>query len=67
MYDCKSSLIARYGYDPKKLEMAVDFHNGGVYLYKGVVQQRFEEFIRASSKGKFFLSNIKGKYETEKQ
>jgi hypothetical protein len=67
MFDCESSLIARYGYDPAKLEMDIDFHKGGIYRYRGVTQERFEEFLRAPSKGKHFLSNIKGKYETVKQ
>ena len=66
MFDCDSSLIARYGYDPKTLEMDIDFKVGGIYRYKGVTQERFEDFLRSPSKGKHFLSNIKGKYETEK-
>ena len=62
MFPCESSLIASYGYDPKTRELRIDFHKGGVYSYADVPQEAFEEFLRSSSKGKHFLSDIKGKY-----
>lgn len=67
MFPCESSLISAYGYDPKALQLDIDFHKGGVYRYSGVTQDRFEEFLRASSKGQHFLQHIKGKYDFEKR
>ena len=67
MFDCSSSLIHSYGFDPASLEMKVKFNEGGTYVYKGMTQDRFEEFVRAPSKGKHFLKAIKGKYEWVKE
>ena len=67
MFDCDSSLIARYGYDPATGEFRVEFNQGGTYVYKGMTLERFEEFLRAESKGKHFLKAIKGKYEWTKE
>lgn len=66
MYDTTSSLIARYGYDTATSTMQLDFHNGGLYRYHEVPLAVFTEFLRARSKGKFFLQNIKGPYKYEK-
>lgn len=67
MFSCDSSLIESYGYDPKKLELDINFHKGGVYRYFGMTQERFEQFLRSGSKGKHFLAEIKGKYDFEKR
>lgn len=66
MFPCESSLIRAYGYDPETLEMDIEFNNGGTYRYSGVTQERFNEFLRAESKGKHFLAEIKGKYDYQK-
>lgn len=66
MFDCESTLIAQYGYDPKTREMRINFHKGGTYSYADVPQEAFEEFLRAPSKGKHFLAHIKGAYAYEK-
>ena len=66
MFDCDSSLIHSYGYDPDTLEFMVNFHKGGAYTYKGVTQDRFADFLRAKSKGQYFLQSIKGLYQWEK-
>jgi hypothetical protein len=63
MFECESSLISAYGYDPKALALDIEFHSGGTWRYLGVTQERFEEFLRSRSKGKHFLAHIKGKYE----
>ena len=67
MFAVESSLIARYGYDPQKQEMDIEFHKGGLYRYTGVTQEAFNAFLQAPSKGKHFLRFIKGAYPYEKQ
>ena len=58
--------ITTYGYDPATLQLDIEFHKGGRYRYSGVTQERFEDFLRSTSKGKHFLAEIKGKYEFQK-
>jgi KTSC domain len=66
MFNCESSLIARYGYDREREQLELDFHKGGVYRYFDVPESIFREFLAAQSKGKFFLKRIKGVYSYEK-
>ena len=66
MNQCDSTLIHSYGYDPATLQLDIEFHKGGRYRYSGVTQERFEDFLRSTSKGKHFLAEIKGKYEFQK-
>ena len=63
MFDANSTLIARYGYDPKSGELDIEFHSGGTWRYSGVRQDAFTAFLQAPSKGKYFLANIKLAYE----
>lgn len=66
MFPCESTLIHSYGYDPATKELRINFHKGGTYGYADVPQAAFEDFVRAPSKGKHFLANIKGAYTFEK-
>jgi uncharacterized protein YuzE len=61
-----SSNIATVGYDTDSEILEVEFHNGGVYDYFDVPETVFNQFLEASSKGKFFHRNIKGEYKWEK-
>lgn len=61
-----SSMIQEVQYNPEELILTVMFNKGGAYDYRGVTEAIHEELIKAPSVGKFFHSNIKGKYETIK-
>ena len=63
MQPVTSSNIAAIGRDEATGVMVVNFTNGGSYQYRGVPVSVFNEFLAAESKGKFFASQIKGKYE----
>ena len=67
MFNCESSLIRAYGYDPGKRDLDIEFMRGGTYRYADVPQEAFEEFLRAESKGKHFLANIRDKFSWTKQ
>lgn len=45
--------------------MIVEFTNRGKYEYFGVPADTIQEFVNASSVGKFFNENIRGKYREE--
>ena len=59
----ESSTIGRIGYDLATHALLVEFKNYSVYVYDGVAEEVYEKFVSAESKGKFFASDIKDKYE----
>ena len=64
MIPVTSSQIKSVGYASNTLY--IEFTKGGVYTYNNVPQQTFDALRSAESVGKYFASNIKGKYEYSK-
>lgn len=62
MIPVRSSAIAAVGYDPGTRTLRVQFHKSGMYTYHGVPQQVYDNFIRASSVGRYYDQFIKGRY-----
>lgn len=58
----KSSNISTVGYDKESKELEVEFTSGGVYSFKDVPKEKYEEMIKAPSAGRYFLAEIKGRY-----
>lgn len=58
-----STSIAATGYEPATLTLAIQFKGGGVYLYAGVPQQIVDRLRAAESVGKFYMQQIRGKYD----
>ena len=59
MVPVQSSNIASIGHDEAAAELHVQFHNGGLFVYRGVGQDVFGRFLTAESKGQFFHQNVK--------
>ena len=57
-----SSAIAAIRYDEAKKRMWITFNTGKTYLYHGVSSSVVGAFLSAGSKGRFYLSRIKGRY-----
>lgn len=62
----KSSTIASAGYLADGGILEIEFRSGAIYRYKGVRKEVFLAFTKAESKGRFFGSEIRGKYSFEK-
>jgi hypothetical protein len=62
----KSSNIKAIGYDASAKTLAVEFLNG-VYHYNDVPPEVHASLVGAESAGKFFASNIRGKFNAAKQ
>jgi hypothetical protein len=58
-----SRAIASVGYRKGTLE--IEFPDGDVYLYFGVPQLVFLQFLRADSMGAFFNERIRDEYRCE--
>ncbi|HEY6550308.1 MAG TPA: KTSC domain-containing protein [Solirubrobacterales bacterium] len=61
-----SSCVAKIGYDPNAEEAYVEFHDSGLYAYRGVPARVFEAFVAAESKGTFVNEVIKPRYPFRK-
>jgi KTSC domain len=61
-----SSQIASVMYDPKLLELIVEFQSGAVYRYSQVDQITVDGFPNADSPGRYFNSAVKGAFEFER-
>lgn len=57
MTKVESTSISEVGY--KRRTMHVQFNTGDTYEYKKVPRAVFDALVKAQSKGKFFLENIK--------
>lgn len=64
MTPVQSSNITHIGHDGDALH--VTFSSGQTYKYAGVPAETHKALLAASSVGKFFASEIRGKYEHEK-
>lgn len=58
-----SSLVESYAREAG--DLALKLKNGATYIYKGVDNKTFNEFVGASSKGKYFSTNIRDKFVAE--
>jgi len=61
-----SSNISQIGYDQSKSALIVRFNNGAYYKYEDVPEQTYNNFITASSVGKYFQSYIRNVYAYKK-
>lgn len=58
-----STTISSADYDETAEILTIRFHNGHNYVYNGVPKSVFEEFLSSPSKGKYYNSFIKGRYQ----
>ena len=61
-----SSNITSIGYEAKTKSLEVEFVSGGIYRYEGISKALYEKMVNTDSKGRFFFSDIKGKFPHKK-
>ena len=62
-----SSNVEAIGYDDESQQLYVRFlKSGDTYVYYGVEEWVFEEFLQADSPGTYLNVEIKGRYEYSK-
>jgi len=67
MFEVKSKNLKLVGYDPSNMILRIVFKSQPEkYDYKGVPPELFTELMGSESKGKFFFSKIKTKFECKK-
>lgn len=60
-----SSNLSSVGYDEKTETLEVEFHEGSVYIYRGVPVGVYEKLMSWPSIGEFFAIAIRNVYEYE--
>ncbi len=58
----ESNMIHAIGYDPETQILEIIFNEGSIYQYGDVPPQVYEAFMRAESKGNFFIEHIRTGY-----
>jgi lysyl-tRNA synthetase class 2 len=67
MINVKSSNVKAIGYDPNMKVLRVEFvHGPSAYEYSGVPLEVFQGFRDASSPGKYFLAEVKDRFDFRK-
>ncbi|MBI2977150.1 MAG: KTSC domain-containing protein [Chloroflexi bacterium] len=59
----ESSMIHAVGYDRQKRILEIVFNTGRAYQYYDVPLKIHGELLKAESKGRYFLANIRDMYE----
>jgi lysyl-tRNA synthetase class 2 len=61
--EVESSAIHAIDYQPRARRLRVTFVSGERYAYDGVPGEVHRAFVDADSKGRFFQTEIRGRYE----
>ena len=61
----ESSSIASFGYDPETRVLEITFQNGRTYRYFDVPSIEYEGFSAASSKRRYFVARLSGRFRYE--
>ena len=54
-----SSNLAEAGYNGERMTLEIKFHNGSIYQYCPITRAGWEGLMKAESKGKYFIKNIR--------
>lgn len=57
-----STSIASIGYEVRSGTLEIEFNNRRVYQYYAVPQSAYDALMAASSKGQFFVTQIKDRF-----
>ena len=64
--DIKSTNLKKGVYDTESKVLTIIFNNGSIYEYYNFPWEIFTKFRMTDSQGKFFSTNINGKYDYKK-
>jgi hypothetical protein len=61
-----SSVVKAAGYRADAQQLYVQFHSGDIYRYFEFPLQRYEDFLAADSKGRYFSQHIRNRFRYER-
>jgi hypothetical protein len=59
-------MLAAVAYEPEPRTLYLRFRSGGVYGYFEVPEDLYQEFLQAESRGRHFLSRIRGQFRYQR-
>jgi hypothetical protein len=62
----ESRVVKAAGYRADAQQLYVQFHSGEIYRYFEFPLQRYEEFLAADSKGRYFSQHIRNRFRYER-
>lgn len=62
MKPIESESLAAVGYDAARSILRLRFRAGGLYEYQAVPQSVWEGLLRAESKSRYFIAEIRGRF-----
>ena len=62
----QSSDLASVGYDERRRLLEIEFCSGGIYRYSDVPREIFDGLLAAESKGRFFATRIRPRFNYER-
>jgi hypothetical protein len=57
-----SKMLAAVAYMPQARTLYLRFRSGQAYAYCDVAADQYQEFLQAESRGRHFLSHIRGRF-----
>jgi hypothetical protein len=61
-----SKMLAAVAYVPDTRTLYLRFRSGQIYAYFDVAADQYQEFLQADSRGRHFLSHIRGRFRYER-
>jgi len=66
MHPVTSKSVSTLGYDEAAQEAYIQFHSGGLYVYRGVPAHEYENLLNAQSVGSYHHTYFKNVYPYER-
>jgi KTSC domain len=61
-----SRMLAAVAYVPKTATLYLRFRSGEIYAYFDFPEALYQEFLQAESRGRYFLSHIRGRFRYQR-
>lgn len=61
--DVQSGSMRRVGFDVNTYDLQIEFHSGGIYLYRKVPKEKADGLLQATHKNAYFVAEIRPHHE----
>ena len=61
-----SKMLAAVAYAPETRTLYLRFRSGEIYRYFDFPEAQYQEFLHAESRGRYFLSHIRGRFRYQR-
>lgn len=61
-----SKMLAAVAYEPEPRTLYLRFRSGTIYSYVDFPEDQYQTFLQAESRGRYFLSHIRGRFRYQR-